>query len=78
MKTLKIIATLAAPLFVAGLAFAAADAKSEAKAAACCATAAKDGKTCAHACCVTATKAGNNCTTCGGVGALAKKEAPKK
>lgn len=78
MKSSKtLVALLVAPLFAVALAFAA-DAKKDAvpapvaKAADCCATAAKDGKTCTHACCIEAAKKGLNCTTCGGSGAVAK------
>src|SRR5688572_8161677 len=81
MKMLKsLLAFASVSLFAVGLALAA-DAKKEApapKVAACCATAAKDGKTCTHSCCIDAAKAGNNCTTCGGSGALAKKAPDKK
>ncbi len=78
MKSLKSLITLAAvSLFAAGIAFAAA-ATVESKQAGCCATAAKDSKTCAHPCCVEAAKAGNNCTKCNGSGPLAKKEEAKK
>ncbi|MEO5958619.1 MAG: hypothetical protein ABIZ49_12910 [Opitutaceae bacterium] len=81
MKSLKtLLAFAAVPLFAVGLALAAdgpKDAAPAAKVAACCATAAKDGKTCAHQCCIDAAKAGNNCTKCGGAGALEKKAGTK-
>jgi hypothetical protein len=50
----------------------------ESKVAGCCATAAKDGKTCTHACCVEAAKAGDNCTKCKGSGKIEKKVEAKK
>jgi hypothetical protein len=80
MKSSKPLITLVAALFfAAGLAIAAdAPKKEEAKVAACCATAAKDGKTCTHSCCVEAAKKGLNCTACGGSGAAPKKEDAKK
>lgn len=67
-------------LFTASFAFAA-DGKTEAKVAGCCAKAKADEKTCSHACCVEATKAGKNCTKCGGAGDVAdvkEKKAKKK
>ena len=80
MKLKKTIAALlVGALLTAGLAFAA-EAKKEvaAKAAACCATAAKDGKTCGHECCIAAAKAGNNCEKCGGSGKAEVKKADAK
>lgn len=80
MKSSKsLVAMLVAPLFLVALAFAA-DGKAPAQnvVAPCCATAAKDGKTCTHACCVEAAKAGNNCTTCKGSGKIEKKAEAKK
>ena len=65
-----------ASLFAAGAMFAAD--KVESKVAGCCATAAKEGKTCSHACCVEAAKAGDNCTKCKGSGKIEKKVEAKK
>ena len=59
---------IAASLFAAGVAFAAA----ESKPGKCCAAAAEKGKKCEHKCCVEAAKAGDNCTKCGGAGKIAK------
>ncbi len=67
-----------AVLAIAGAGFAFAAEKAESKPGKCCATAAKDGKTCSHACCVEAAKAGNNCTKCGGAGKIATKAEAKK
>jgi hypothetical protein len=73
-----LIALVAGSLLTVGVAFAAADAKVVAKAANCCANAAKDGKTCSHECCVKAAKDGNNCTTCAGAGKIADNPKPAK
>ncbi len=76
MKSSKtLLAFVALSFAAAGFVFAAD--KAENKAGKCCATAAKDGKACAHSCCVEAAKAGNNCTKCGGSGKIAKTEAKK-
>lgn len=80
MKSLKKLITIAAlALFAAGLSYAEdkKETASEAKVAACCAAAEKDGKSCSHGCCVEASKAGQNCGRCGGSGAAAKKEEKK-
>jgi hypothetical protein len=81
MKLNPLLKTLAFTfVFVAGAVFAAETKKEAApasKVAACCDTAAKDGKVCAHGCCVEAAKAGNNCTRCGGAGAIATAEKKK-
>jgi hypothetical protein len=71
------LALAVAGLFAAGALFAA-ETKTENKVAGCCATAAKDGKTCTHACCIEAAKAGNNCTKCGGAGKVEKPAEAKK
>ena len=71
--TRSLIALAVASLFSAGVMFA-----SESKVAGCCATAAKEGKTCTHACCVEAAKAGDNCTKCKGSGKIEKKVEAKK
>lgn len=71
LKKLTAVAVLA--LFAAGFVYAEDKKDSEAKAAKCCAAAAKDGKSCSHGCCVDAAKAGQNCTKCGGSGEMAKK-----
>lgn len=75
MKLQKTIASVIAGSFLlAGLAFAAPDAKpaaAEAHASKCCAKAAKDGKTCTHECCAAAAKEGKNCEKCGGAGKIA-------
>ncbi len=76
MKKSKSLIAFAVVSLFAGLAFAAD--KVESKAGKCCATAAKDGKACAHACCVESAKAGNNCTKCGGAGKIEKKVEAKK
>ena len=75
MKLQKTIIALAVgSLLSVGVAIAG-DAKNDAaKAAKCCAKAAKDGKTCTHECCIAAAKDGKNCEKCGGSGAL---ETPK-
>lgn len=57
-------------MFATGLAFAAA----AGKAGKCCATAAKDGKACAHKCCVEAAKSGKYCEKCGGSGEMPKSQ----
>ena len=74
MKSIIVFAVLS--LCAAGLTFAADDSKAApvSKPAKCCATAAKDGKTCAHSCCVEAAKEGKNCTKCGGAGDIEKKK----
>jgi hypothetical protein len=71
----SILALAVASLFAAGAMFAA---DTENKTANCCATAAKDGKTCTHACCVEAAKEGNNCTKCKGSGKIEKRTDAKK
>lgn len=73
LKKLTAVAVLA--LFAAGFVYAEEkkESASEAKAAKCCAAAAKDGKSCSHGCCVEAAKAGQNCAKCGGSGEMAKK-----
>ena len=72
-----IVSLIVGSLLAVGGLFAAEAAK-EAKAAACCTKATKDGKACDHPCCVTAAKAGNNCEKCNGVGKVAdnKKDTP--
>ena len=73
-----LVALIVGALLSAGVAFAAAEPAKEAKAAACCAKAAKDNVACSHACCIEAAKAGNNCEKCGGSGkAEVKKPATK-
>ena len=75
-----LVALIAGSLLTVGSAFAAAETKAAAaKAAKCCATAAKDGKSCAHECCIAAAKEGKNCEKCGGAGKIetAKAEAKK-
>jgi hypothetical protein len=78
MKSSKsIVAIIAASLFVASLAFGAAEPKKDAavnKVAGCCAKAKADGKTCDHGCCVAAAKEGNNCTKCKGSGKIETKK----
>ena len=70
MKSSKILLPFfVASMFVATFAFA-----GEAKQAACCAKAAKDGAACTHGCCVTAAKDGKNCEKCGGSGEIAAKK----
>jgi len=59
-------------MFATGLAFGAAAAAG--KAGKCCATAAKDGKACAHKCCVEAAKSGKYCEKCGGSGEMPKSQ----
>jgi adenine/guanine phosphoribosyltransferase-like PRPP-binding protein len=69
MKSILTFAVVS--MFATGLAFAAAAAG---KAGKCCATAAKDGKACAHKCCVEAAKSGKYCEKCGGSGELPKSQ----
>lgn len=75
MKLPKILLTVAVTSFLtAGFALAAdKPATTEAKKAACCMKAEKDGKDCSHACCVEAMEAGKNCEKCGGAGMADKK-----
>ena len=73
----SIVALIVGSMLAAGALFAA-EGKEKAKAAGCCAKAAKDGKTCTHECCVAAAKDGKNCEKCGGSGALKKKAEEKK
>ncbi len=72
-----IVALVAGALLTAGVAFAA-DTKTEAKAAKCCAKAAADGKTCTHECCIAAAKDGKNCEKCGGAGKIEAHHADAK
>jgi len=73
-----LVALIVGSLLTAGVAFGASEPAKEAKAAACCAKAVKDGKTCTHECCIAAAKAGMNCEKCGGSGkAEVKKPATK-
>ena len=67
----SIVALIVGSMLAAGALFAA-EGKEKAKAAGCCAKAAKEGGTCKHECCVAAAKEGNNCTKCKGSGPLAK------
>jgi hypothetical protein len=66
MKTLKILAALAAFAFVSTAYTSATDKPADTTKAACCAKAVADGKDCSHACCVEAAGAGKNCEKCGG------------
>ena len=67
MKSSKLLLPFfVASMFAATFAFA-----GEAKQAACCAKAAKDGAACTHGCCAEAAKDGKNCAKCGGAGEIA-------